>query len=249
MAPPPVDPPTPPGVASSAQDTGGATTLRARRAVGYEGERPEVQALVPRTARRVLELGCASGALGAALGTRQPVEVVGVELDPRYAADAEGRLDRVVCADVEELLARPGLEAELGRFDCLIAADVLEHLRDPWSALARAASLLDSGGFAIVSLPNARSWRVLMQVFVRGRWPQRDSGIFDRTHLRWFTLGDALDLLRGADLEPAVVSPCYWETGRRRWVIEALRRTPVEPLLPGQYVLGAIKPPTVPAER
>src|SRR3954471_3442215 len=45
----------------------------------YTGARPEVQALVPRSARRVLDLGCASGALGAGLKARQDVVVVGVE--------------------------------------------------------------------------------------------------------------------------------------------------------------------------
>jgi hypothetical protein len=40
---------------------------RAARVGTYENPRPEVQALVPRDAQRVLDLGCASGALGAAL--------------------------------------------------------------------------------------------------------------------------------------------------------------------------------------
>ena len=52
----------------------------------YEGERPEVQELVPAGARRILDLGCAAGALGAALKRRGGAEVVGVELDPAYAA-------------------------------------------------------------------------------------------------------------------------------------------------------------------
>src|SRR4051812_19071240 len=71
----------------------------------YTGARPEVQALVPRAARRVLDLGCASGALGAGLKLRSATVVVGVELDPAPAREAERRLDRVIVAEVEELLA------------------------------------------------------------------------------------------------------------------------------------------------
>ena len=62
------------------------------RALAYENPRPEVQALVPRSASTILDLGCASGALGAALRARQPCAVTGVEADPAYAAQAEGDL-------------------------------------------------------------------------------------------------------------------------------------------------------------
>ncbi|MEA2272887.1 MAG: hypothetical protein QOI98_1595, partial [Solirubrobacteraceae bacterium] len=86
---------------------------RAGRIHSYENPRLPVQALVPRDARRILDLGCSSGALGEALKARQPAEVVGVELEPDYAADAERRLDRVIVADVEELARRGDLEAEL----------------------------------------------------------------------------------------------------------------------------------------
>src|SRR3954452_524508 len=121
------------------------------RAGAYEGDRPDVQALVPAGARRVLDLGCATGALGAGL-KRRGAEVVGIEIDPGYAAAAAGRLDRVINADAEQALA----DEELGRFDCLVAADLLEPLVDPWLALRRAAALLEPGGTAVISLPNVR---------------------------------------------------------------------------------------------
>src|SRR5439155_7545387 len=102
----------------------------------YTGSRPEVQALVPAPARRILDLGCSGGALGASLKERGSVEVVGVELGPHLAREAEGRLDRVVVGDAG------ALPDDLGRFDCVVAADVLEHLEDPWAALAAAVALL-----------------------------------------------------------------------------------------------------------
>jgi methionine biosynthesis protein MetW len=174
------------------------------RAEAYEGERPEVQALVPASARRVLDLGCAAGALGAGLKSRADApEVVGVELDPGYAEHAAARLDRVVQGDVGEALAR----GDLGRFDCIVAADVLEHLADPWQALRRATELLEPGGTVVISLPNVRFFETFWQLGVRGRWPRREQGIFDSTHLRWFTLRDALDLAQQAGLTVAEVRP------------------------------------------
>src|SRR4051794_11322926 len=170
----------------------------------YTGARPEVQMLVPRSARRILDLGCATGALGAALKARQGAEVGGVEVDRAHAREAERRLDRVVAGDVEELLAGGRLDAG---FDCIVAADVLEHLRDPWSALRRAVELMAPGGTVVVSLPNVRFFETFWQLGVRGTWPRRPHGIFDATHLRWFALRDARELLEQAGLRVEEVRP------------------------------------------
>jgi methionine biosynthesis protein MetW len=216
--------------------------LRRRRSAAYENPRPEVQELVPTGARRILDLGCSSGALGAALKARQSAEVVGIEIDAGYAADAAARLDRVVRGDLDEL----ELDGyALGSFDCLIAADVLEHLRDPWSVLARAAALLEPGGTAVISVPNVRYWETFVQVGLRGTWPRRDEGIFDRSHLRWFTRGDAVALLEQGGLVVTDVSPVYrlrpsdWRSERQG---RRFARTPLGPFFAFQYVLGAVKP-------
>jgi methionine biosynthesis protein MetW len=180
--------------------------LRSLRAFAYESPRPEVAALVPVDARRILDIGCASGVLGAALRERgEAVEVVGIEGDPDYAADARARLDQVVEADLDTF---SGWES-LGGFDCVIAADVLEHLRDPWGVLRAAAGLLEPGGTAVVSLPNVRYWETFWTLAVRNTWPTRTQGIFDRTHLRWFTLRDAWGLLDQAGLSVERVERVY----------------------------------------
>jgi methionine biosynthesis protein MetW len=215
---------------------------RAKRAPAYENPRSEIQALVPPSARRVLDLGCASGALGAALKARQEVEVVGVEVLETYAAEARKRLDRVVVADLEELMRHEDLESELGRFDCLIAADVLEHLRDPWTTLSRAATLLGPGDVAIVALPNIRYWETFWQVGLRGRWPLRSEGVFDRTHLRWFTLFDSYELLRVAGLEVTRVKRQMRIRPRGRVLRRSaslLNRTPFRTFLTFQHLIVA----------
>jgi methionine biosynthesis protein MetW len=168
---------------------------RAARADAYENPRPELQRHVPAGARRVLDLGCASGALGAALKARGAY-VVGVESDAEYAARARDRLDHVVEADLETLDPAP-----LGRFDVLVAGDVLEHLRDPWDVLRRFAEIVEPGGTVIVSLPNVRHWETVFAIGIQGRFPRRNEGVFDATHLRWFTLHDAWSLVEQAGLQ------------------------------------------------
>jgi 2-polyprenyl-3-methyl-5-hydroxy-6-metoxy-1,4-benzoquinol methylase len=150
----------------------------------YEHDRPEVVALVPLGARRVLELGCASGRLAEALKQRQDCHVTGVEYSAEAAARATARLDRVIVGDCESL----DLDAQFqpGEFDCLIAADVLEHLRDPESLLRNLRPFLTQDAAIVVSLPNVRHGGVL-EAAVEGYWTYREEGILDRTHLRFFT--------------------------------------------------------------
>ena len=216
-----------------------AAASRESRTVGYETARPDIQSHVPASAHTVLDLGCSTGALGAALKARQPASVVGVELGEDYARDAEARIDRVIVADVEAFATGP--HPPEAPFDCLIAADVLEHLRDPWAALRGAAAMVEPGGAAVVSLPNVLFWAGLLRVVRTRRWPREDEGMFDRTHLRWFGEADAVELLEQAGLRDVRVHPRYWvEDGalrRREW----LARTPLRPYLAPQLILSAIK--------
>jgi methionine biosynthesis protein MetW len=209
-----------------------------QRALAYETPRSEIADRVPPGTTRLLDLGCAAGGLATLL---PGVEVVGVELDEEYAAAAERHCARVIHADVEQL-ARDGLEG-LGRFDCLVAADVLEHLVDPWSALRAYARLLQPGGAAIVSLPNVAHWSTYAAL-VRGSWPRNPEGIHDATHLRWFTLRDARELVEQAGLAVAAVDRrprLVWRGSRVDDLLGplALRIPAVRTLVTFQYVLTA----------
>jgi len=216
-----------------------AGSARSRGLRGYETDRPDIQRHVPRNARRILELGCSVGALGAALKARQDVTVVGVEPHAEYAADAIGRLDRVFTLDVETFLREsPAPETP---FDCLIAGDVLEHLVDPWSVLTRTVDLLSPGATVVVSLPNIAYWRGLLRLVRTGRWPRDAEGVFDRTHLRWFTHDDAIDLLDGAGLRIVDVEPRYWASGWHLLWRRAVAKTRLHRFLPPQYIITAIK--------
>jgi methionine biosynthesis protein MetW len=143
----------------------------------------------------VLDVGCSEGYLAAALA-RRGCEVHGVELNPAAADAARAHCASVSAIDVEDAAAREALPDGL---DAIVLGDVLEHLRDPWSVLAWAAARLRTGGIAAVSVPNAVHWTVRREI-ARGRFPLRDWGTFDRTHLRWFTRAGAHELMRGAGL-------------------------------------------------
>jgi 2-polyprenyl-3-methyl-5-hydroxy-6-metoxy-1,4-benzoquinol methylase len=221
--------------------SGGADgDLRARRQQGYETARPDVQALVPSTARRILELGCSTGALGAALKARNDAFVFGVEIDEEYASRARLCLDEVVVADAGTFL-RLRRQEQVPPFDCLIGADVFEHLADPWRALEDARELLEPGATVVISLPNVLHWPGLWRLVVGGRWPLDDAGVFDRTHLRWFTMRDAIALVEGAGLRLEQVSPNYPGRGWRLALTRLLGRTPLRRFLAVQWIVVAVK--------
>ena len=90
----------------------------------------------------------------------------------------------MVVADLDA--GADALAEVVGTFDCIVAADVLEHLRDPWALVRAAAERLRPGGTIVVSVPNVRHLRTVWEVVVRARWPYEGIGLFDRTHLRWF---------------------------------------------------------------
>lgn len=168
------------------------------RLAAYTTMRSDIVALVPRAAMSILDAGCSNGALGAALRAEVPGRTVdGIEFDAALARDAQVRLDHVHCADLNRF---DWMALGRDRYDCLVFADVLEHLLDPWRELRAAVGTLRPGGSVVVSLPNVRHVTALASVFVRGTFPRRERGIFDSTHLRWFTLKDARALLADAGL-------------------------------------------------
>lgn len=166
----------------------------------YTTPRPDVSSLVPDDALWVLDVGCSNGALGQSLkAENRHRRVLGIEYDATFVAQAAAVLDGVVQADLNRFNWDLGQHS--APFDCMVFADVLEHLQDPADCLRQALVHLRPGGTVVVSLPNIRHLHALWSIFVRGQFPRRERGLFDRTHLRWFTLTDAAKLLQDAGLE------------------------------------------------
>jgi 2-polyprenyl-3-methyl-5-hydroxy-6-metoxy-1,4-benzoquinol methylase len=165
----------------------------------YTGVREDLLALIPEgPLERVLDLGCANGATGAVLKQRfKGVHVTGVELDPELATVAQSRLDQVLVTDAVAALDR--LRAEQQRFDLVLCGDILEHLSDPWGALRTIRELTRK--YVIVSLPNVAHYSTILSLLFLKRFPYRDRGIHDRTHLRFFAERNLSDLFAQAELE------------------------------------------------
>ena len=156
-------------------------------------------AAVPEGAR-VLDVGCATGYLAAEL-TAAGCEVVGVDPDPQAASAARAHCAHVVVGAIDSAACRDEIDA-LRPFDTIVCGDVLEHLRDPWEALGHLRTLLAADGRVVLSVPNIAHWTA-RRALLRGRFPYADHGLFDRTHLRFFTRASAHDLAAAAGLRVA----------------------------------------------
>lgn len=170
-----------------------------------------LSSLIPEGAR-VLDVGCGTGSVSIQIIQNCKASLVGVEPDGTRAGRARER-----GVDVHEARLTPELIAELGAFDVVMFADVLEHLPNPLSLLALAKTALGPNGRVVVSVPNVAHWSVRWEL-LRGRFVYRDSGIMDATHLRWFTESGIRLLLESAQLRVERVRatagfelPCYWE--------------------------------------
>lgn len=177
----------------------GTTTLVRDRSY-FEFSRPEMVALIPESARKILDIGCGAGRLGEALKARQPCEVIGIELDLAAAQAARGRLDQLLVGDVEHI--DPAFPPAC--FDVIVCGDVLEHLRDPLRLLRRLRKWLKPSGRLIASIPNVRHHSVLRSL-LDGNWTYEPAGLLDRDHLRFFTRREVEKLFHRAGFSIAAM--------------------------------------------
>jgi 2-polyprenyl-3-methyl-5-hydroxy-6-metoxy-1,4-benzoquinol methylase len=167
--------------------------LRAERAPGKTAARYELKpgryssytlvlAALPQQerGRTILDLGCSGGDLGVRLVERgfAPTCVDRPGETPPALPEAAALL----AADLEEGL--PGLLRP--PFDFILCADVLEHLLEPDRLLASLPGALAEGGRLVASLPNGGNLYFRLNILM-GRFPAHDRGLFERTHLHFYT--------------------------------------------------------------
>ena len=140
----------------------------------------------------VLDVGCGSGALSEAIKKKGYV-VWGIEENEDAAKKTAQRINKIIHADLTnyEFIKK---EIDNNLFDYLIFSDVLEHLYDPFSIVQEYLKLLKMGGYILISVPNGVVWTNRLS-FLFGRFEYSDTGVMDRTHIRYFTFKTAIRLL------------------------------------------------------
>jgi len=227
----------------------GQDRQRERTGTAYpDNANADLLSRIPLDARTILDVGCGTGALGAAYrGLNSAARLLGIERDPEMAAIARQRLDAVACVDVQQHT----LPFELpDGIDCLIYGDVLQQLRDPWTVLRRQLEPLNPGGSVLVCVANAEHWSMVARL-LRGNWQYEPAGLFDVRHLRWFSLRNVMRELADAGLAVEEVHPRIFAPEQAQQFVQTfapgLQRLGIDPggylprAMPLQYVFRACR--------
>ena len=180
--------------------------------------RDDVLELVPVGTQTVLDIGGGIGSSAAYLknvGKATKAIVVDLVADnclPEIDAGYAGNLED------PELLKR--VVSEQGKFDAILCLDVLEHLTDPWSVIDYCHDTLNPNGVIVASIPNVRNHQLLLPLIFKGQFNLTQSGILDRTHLRWFVKDTAIELMTRKNLNLEHIEGRMY--GRKKKLLNAL---------------------------
>lgn len=141
--------------------------------------------------KNVLEVGCGSGHMTKVLTQEQACQITAVELDTNMAQRATPFCKKIYTGSIESTDIQDRIRWE---FDVILFIDVLEHLIKPGRVLQVAQNWLKPNGHIIVSLPNIAFVKIRLQLLF-GRFEYADSGILDKTHLHFYTIKSAKELL------------------------------------------------------
>ncbi len=147
----------------------------------YRANRGVMTRFLPDSYQRVLEVGCGAGGFYDHL--QQPCEVWGVEPNPDAAKAAATKLHRVLTGRYDHLAD----QLPDGYFDMIVCNDVIEHMDDHDAFLEAIKRKMRPGGVIVGSIPNIRHITALFKLLITKDWKYSESGILDRTHLRFFT--------------------------------------------------------------
>ncbi len=145
----------------------------------------------------VLEIGTASGYMTQYLKEDLNCNVYGVEIDKECGKLASSHTNQMIITDVEKIEWIKKLKCN--KFDYIIFADVLEHLKEPQLVLKAIENLLKPSGKIIFSIPNICHNSVLIDLW-NNKFKYRKLGLMDNTHIRFWGLKNINDLYKNTNL-------------------------------------------------
>lgn len=188
---------------------------------------------------RVLEVGCACGATLLQIKNKyKNAEIFGIEINEKASEIAKCFCD-IRAENIESI----HLSYEEGYFDYIIFADVLEHLYNPNLVIRNMKKYLKKEGKIIASIPNVMHYSVVMNL-INGNWHYEDSGILDKTHVKFFTLkeiqnmfaneGYNIELINGKNIGVTEEGYKFIEK-----IKEISPQSPIEQFSIYQYIISA----------
>ena len=167
---------------------------------------------------RVLEIGAGPGSVTKHLQATGNCKVVALEIDESAIVLLKPYCEKVYRADLNDA-SWPDLLGEDGKFDVVVAGDVLEHVYDPWATLEAMKGLINEDGYIIVSLPHV-GHSAVAACLLDENFDYTDIGLLDQSHIRFFGLKNMQALFNDAglhivDVEFVIIPPELTELSKR----------------------------------
>ncbi len=214
----------------------------------HEHHNPDLLRLIPVSSKNLIEIGCSSGALAREFKKINPTcNYFGVDIDPTYTKLADRYCDHTLAINIEESNGDFFLDHK--NRDCWIFGDTLEHFQNPWKILNSIRNIIPDEGCVVACIPNVQHWSIQVRLSI-GDFRYQDSGLLDKTHLRWFTRQTIMELFTETGFNIIDGGPrIFNEPSREKFLplIEELAKlvgfdpvVAINDSLPLQYVVKAI---------
>lgn len=181
----------------------------------YDVNRSDLVDLLPSINGSYLEIGCGSGSTLEYIKSKGASYVAGIDINKDAITTAKNRgLDFAEVVNIEE--AELPFSKEF--FDCIICADVIEHLYNPWNILKNLALYLKQGGYVLLSIPNIKHYTILKDLILNDDWRYTELGILDSSHIRFFTFKEINKLINYANLRIITVHSVKAESNKFKFI-------------------------------
>lgn len=150
------------------------------------------------TGQRVLELGPGPGSITRHLKAHG-CRVTALELDTEAIEIVSEFCEQVYPCNLNDP-QWPTVLGDARSFPVIVAADVFEHLYDPWTAVKQSVPLLAPDGCLIVSLPHV-AHNAVLACLLNEDFAYQDWGLLDSTHIRFWGLKNMQRLFADAGLK------------------------------------------------
>lgn len=209
---------------------------------------PDLLRVMEASTRKVLEVGCMSGALAREFKKIAPHAIyTGVEIDASYAELATKYCDSVYTLNIDE--APDYFWKMNSSVDAWIFGDVLEHLKDPWRVLSKINQIIPKDGYIAACIPNAQHWSLQARLSM-GDFTYENSGLLDRTHLRWFTRRTIHEMFENTGFKVVKEIPRIFQENNSSEILKSISHTAalcgfnpelaMKDAIPLQYVIKAV---------
>lgn len=161
----------------------------------------------------VLEFGPATGRLTKFLSQQMACAVTIVEIDEISGKDAKIYAKKSFLGkkkgDIENFY---WYKKSKGKFDYIIFADVLEHLRNPQAVINKCSDVLGDDGEILISIPNVTHNSIIIDL-MKNKFLYQKLGLLDETHIHFFTYESFCEMIKEVDLVICGVDFIYSRVG------------------------------------